>query len=130
MPKNIVLCVDDEPNVLRACSIATAEAGLLPVVAENGAAGLETFIRLRYQICLVLSDVVMPGKFNGIDLAELILKIEPQTKILMMTGYSDEVIEIEGPNRFPLIRKPFLIAALTEKIRSVLGLCDAAASMT
>ena len=64
MPKNIVLCVDDEPIVLRLCSIAIAEAGFRPVVAENGAAGLEVFMQLKDEICLVLSDVIMPAVRN------------------------------------------------------------------
>src|SRR5438477_9814668 len=107
MPKNVVLVVDDESIILRLCSVAIAEAGFRPVVAENGAAGLEVFIQLRDEICLVLADIIMPA-VNGIEMAESILHIEPQTKILLMSGYSDEVIERQGRNRFPFIRKPFI----------------------
>lgn len=53
MPKDVVLCVDDEPIVLRACTIAVAQAGFRSVVAENGAAGLEAFMELKDEICLV-----------------------------------------------------------------------------
>lgn len=119
MPKDIVLCVDDEPIVLRACTIAVAKAGYRPVVAENGAAGLETFLQLQGEICLVLSDIVMPA-VNGIAMAESILQIAPRTKILLMSGYSDDVIEKQGRNRFPFIRKPFIFAMLIQKIRSVI----------
>jgi DNA-binding NtrC family response regulator len=128
MPKNIVLCVDDEPIVLRACSIAVALFGFRPVVAENGAAGLEVFMQLRDKICLVLSDIVIPA-VNGIDMAASILQIAPRTKIILMSGYSDEVIELQGGNRFPFFRKPFIYKVLMEKILSVIGSdADAAAS--
>ena len=129
MPKDIVLCVDDEAIVLRACSIAVAVAGYRPVVAENGAAGLETFAQLRDEICLVLSDIIMPA-VNGIDLAESILEIDPQAKILLMSGYSDAVLERQGRNRFPFIRKPFMYSMLIEKIRSLLDIAGEAASAT
>ena len=129
MPKDIVLCVDDEPIVLRYCSIAVAQAGYRVVVAENGAAGLEVFLQLKDGICLVLSDIIMPA-VSGIDMAESILQVEPQAKILLMSGYSDEVIELQGRNRFPFIRKPFIYAMLIEKIRSIVGASDAAASAT
>ncbi|HLK68445.1 MAG TPA: response regulator [Bryobacteraceae bacterium] len=119
MPKDIVLCVDDEPIVLRSCSIAIATAGFRPVVAENGAAGLETFLQLREEICLVLSDIIMPA-VNGIVMVESILEIAPETKILLMSGYSDEVIEQQGRQRFPFIRKPFIFAVLMKKIRSII----------
>ena len=129
MPKDVVLCVDDEPIVLRACTIAVAMAGFRPVIAENGAAGLETFMQLQDEICLVLSDIIMPA-VNGIDMAESILQIAPQTKILLMSGYSDEVIERQGRNRFPFLRKPFIYSVLTEKIRSLVGTGADAASAT
>src|SRR5260370_17450964 len=111
MPKDIVLCVDDESIVLRTCSIALAQEGFRVAVAENGAAGLETFMRLQKEICLVLSDIIMPA-VNGINMAEDILKIDPQPKILLISGYSDNVIELQGRNQFPFIGKPFIPAIL------------------
>jgi hypothetical protein len=51
--------------VLRACTSPWALFGFRVVVAENGAAGLDVFLRLRGEICLVLSDIIMPA-VNGI----------------------------------------------------------------
>jgi DNA-binding NtrC family response regulator len=127
--RDLVLCVDDEPIVLRACTIAVARAGFRAAVAENGVAGLETFLELKDEVCLVLSDIVMP-LMNGIEMAESILQVAPQTKILLMSAYSDAVIELQGRNRFPFIRKPFIFASLIDKIRSIAGHSDAAASST
>lgn len=129
MAKDIVLCVDDEPIVLRACTIAVALAGFRPVISENGAAGLETFMQLKDEICLVLTDIIMPA-VSGLDMAESILQIDPRAKILLMSGYSDAVIETQGRKRFPFIRKPFIYTMLIEKIRSILETTDAAASAT
>ena len=47
MPKDIVLCVDDEWLVRQTCSIVLSEAGFRVAVAENGAAGLEAFLSLK-----------------------------------------------------------------------------------
>jgi two-component system, cell cycle sensor histidine kinase and response regulator CckA len=129
MPRDLILCVDDEPIVLRACTVAVSQAGFRAAIAENGAAGLETFMQLRDEICLVLSDIIMPA-VNGIDMAESILQIAPNTKILLMSGYSDDVIEHQGRNRFPFIRKPFIYSMLIEKIKSVIETDEAAASAT
>lgn len=127
MAKDLVLCVDDEPIVLRMCSITVAEAGFRVAVAENGAAGLEAFLRLSDQVCLVLADVVMPGKINGIEMTRRILEIAPATKILLMTGYSDDIVAIEGRSQLPLIRKPFLREELVKFIRSLTGAAGSAA---
>jgi two-component system cell cycle sensor histidine kinase/response regulator CckA len=127
MRKDIVLCVDDEPIVLRACTIAVAHAGFRAVIAENGAAGLETFLALQDEICLVLSDIIMPA-VSGIQMADSILQIAPATKILLMSGYSDEVLERQGRIRFPFIRKPFIYTVLLDKIRSLIDPPGTAAS--
>jgi YesN/AraC family two-component response regulator len=97
------------------------------VVAENGVAGLETFIDLREEICLVLADIIMPV-MTGLEMAEKILEIDKHTKIVLMSGYSDSVIELEGRNRFPFIRKPFIHAVLIDRVRSIVGNCESASS--
>jgi len=127
MPKDIVLCVDDEWLVRQTCSIVLAEAGFRVAVAENGAAGLEAFLSLKDEICLVLTDIVMPS-LNGIEMAESILKIDPSAKILVMSGYSDRMLELQARRTFPFIRKPFINAVLIEKIRSLIQRSDTADS--
>jgi two-component system cell cycle sensor histidine kinase/response regulator CckA len=124
--KNIVLVVDDEQIILRLATTAIAEAGFRAAVAENGVAGLECYLKLKDEICLVLADVLMPW-VDGIEMAERILEIEPNAKIVLMSGYSDAVLQTQKRNpALPFIRKPFLSADLVQKIRSVIGAAAAA----
>ncbi len=60
---------------------------------------------------LVLSDIQMPGKLNGIDLAEKVRSTWPSQKIALMTGYADE---LERARRLgvAILAKPFNIAEL------------------
>src|SRR6516225_6714335 len=118
MPKAVILCVDDEPVVLRACTQAITGAGFCLLVAENGAAGLDSFIEFKDEVCLVLADIIMPA-VNGLDMVESILQIDPTTKVLVMSGYSESVIEEQGRNRFPFIRKPFIYRVLIEKVHAI-----------
>lgn len=118
--RNIVLAVDDEQAVLRTVTTALAMAGFRAMVAENGVAGLECFLRAKDEICLVLSDIIMPV-MTGVEMADKILEQEPQTRILLMSGYSSDVIEVNGRKRFPFIRKPFLPADLILKIQNMVG---------
>jgi DNA-binding NtrC family response regulator len=85
MPKNIVLCVDDEPIVLRACSIAVALFGFRPVVAENGAAGFGSVHASEGRNLSFPVRLVMPA-VNGIDMTASILQIAPQAKIFSCPG--------------------------------------------
>ena len=59
-----------------------------------------------YGFDLVLSDVQMPGRMNGIDLAEQIIKRLPSQKLVLMTGYADE-LERAKHLSVPILAKPF-----------------------
>jgi CheY-like chemotaxis protein len=128
-PKDLILCVDDEPTLLRTFPIMLGRAGYRVAVAENGVAGLEAFLRLRHEVCLVLADIVMPV-MSGIDMAQEILHLESQTKIFLMTAYSDESTRRQvRRSGFPLIRKPFNLAKLIEMIRSIVATQDPASAV-
>jgi DNA-binding NtrC family response regulator len=127
--RDLVLVVDDEPALLLASAIAIALAGFRAAAAEDGAAGLAVFLQRRDEICLVISDIMMPV-MNGIEMAERILQVEPHTKILLMSAYSNDVIGRQVRNRFPFIHKPFVRSMFIEKVRSMVGVQELTASAT
>jgi two-component system cell cycle sensor histidine kinase/response regulator CckA len=119
-PKNIILVVEDEPIIVRMATVALSTVGFRAAVAENGVAGLECYVAMKDEICLVLSDIMMPIS-TGVELADKIREREPDAKILLMSGYSDNELVKDAQNRYPFIRKPFLPDELIRKIRFVLG---------
>lgn len=116
--RNKILIVDDEPLVLRLVSASIGGVyGVL--VAENGSAGFAAFQSNREEIVLVLTDLKMPI-MGGLEMAEKILNDFPDTRILLMTAYSEEAIKPINERRLPLIRKPFLGDELLRKIGDLL----------
>jgi two-component system, cell cycle sensor histidine kinase and response regulator CckA len=65
--------------------------------------------------------VVMP-KLSGKEVAEQLQAIHPETRVLFMSGYTDEAIVHHGivDSGIAFIQKPFSERALTQKIREVL----------
>ena len=118
--RDLILVVDDEPAILRMATTALSNAGFRAVVAENGLAGLELFRTGAQEISLVLTDIVMPV-MNGLEMATRILELDAGARILLMSGYSDAVLQAEGENRFPLIRKPYLPTDLITRIQALIG---------
>ncbi len=60
---------------------------------------------------VVLSDIHMPGKLNGIDLAELLERFEPRIPMILVTGYAEEFDRARQVDA-RVLSKPFDIALL------------------
>src|SRR5215471_10544538 len=119
--RGIVLVVDDDPALVRLITIALASAGLIPIVAENGAAGLDSFLALEDRIALIITDVLMPG-MGGVEMVTAILARNPHVKVLLISGYSDAVIQLPPAARdFPFLRKPFRVEDLVQKVTEICG---------
>jgi two-component system, cell cycle sensor histidine kinase and response regulator CckA len=68
---------------------------------------------------LLLSDVVMPG-MNGRLLAERLRGVWPAMKVLLTSGYNDEMVGERAGDGAPFIAKPYSTDALAAKVREVL----------
>jgi DNA-binding NtrC family response regulator len=118
--RNVILVVDDDYEVLRFITTVLSRAGFRVQVAHDGAEGLECYHKHRDDLCLVLSDILMPN-MNGLEMAREIQSSDPNAPVLLMSGYSDVVIEAEGRKTFPFIRKPFLGPDLLQAIQSAMA---------
>jgi CheY-like chemotaxis protein len=114
----IILVVEDEATVMRVVTSTLAGEGFRVLTAQDGKACLEIFDAHAAEIKLVLADIAMPV-MGGIRMAEEILKRRPGTRILLMTGYNDKIVDATAL-KLPLIRKPFLPPDLMRKVKEVL----------
>ncbi len=104
-----VLVVDDEETVGIGMSEMLKDAGFNAVYVTSGKDALEAFNKNSYS--LVFMDMIMPG-MNGLETYRHIKKLNPQTKVVLFTGYfkdADKAI-YEGIREGMIdvsIRKPF-----------------------
>lgn len=110
-----VLLVEDNPEV------ANASAGLLEQlgysvrwVSDADAALREVE---RDGIDLVFSDIVMPGKMDGLSLARAIKQKRPALPILLATGYSEAAQNARTD--FPILRKPYQLHELSRALEQL-----------
>jgi len=115
----LVLVAEDETVIVRGIALALAKAGFRAIVAENGAAGLETFLTEPDAIDLVLADVVMPV-MDGITMVQEIRTIRPDIPVLFMSAYPEKVVKNTNGPKFPLLRKPFLMGDLIHAVTEIL----------
>ena len=102
----LVLLVEDEPNVRRIVRQQLIDLGHPVIEAENGRQALDMIDQIL-DIAIVVSDVIMPGGLNGRQLAETVLERHPAMRIVLMSGYTDEAAA-EGANDLPVLAKPFV----------------------
>jgi PAS domain S-box-containing protein len=107
-----VLLVEDNPDV------ASASTGLLEQLGYSvrWVSDAETALKEieRDGIDLVFSDIVMPGKMDGLGLARAIKQKHPGLPILLATGYSDA--DKTARADFPILRKPYQIHELSRAL--------------
>ena len=121
-----VLIVDDEPIVQKICETVLRKHGFEPILATNGAEGLETY-RARYQeICLVLSDISMPH-MNGIEMTRKMFEVHCHANVILMSGANlVDLIPDDIAKLCSMIAKPFTPGRLIEAVKKCLKY-DAAA---
>jgi two-component system cell cycle sensor histidine kinase/response regulator CckA len=95
--------------------------GYKVLVASNGQEGLTLAERYHGPINLLMTDLVMP-QMCGRQLAERISISRPETKVLFMSGYTEDVIVHQGVDSATtdFLHKPFKLNELTKKVREVL----------
>jgi signal transduction histidine kinase/CheY-like chemotaxis protein len=106
-PAGVVLLVEDNEDVAAGVA-AVLETFGCEVRHEPSADHAFDVLSGGARFELVLSDIQMPGKLNGIDLAEKVRSAWPSQKIALMTGYADE---LERARRLgvAILAKPFNI---------------------
>jgi two-component system, cell cycle sensor histidine kinase and response regulator CckA len=117
-----VLLVEDEESVRQLVRDTLEARGYNVVEAEDGEAGLAAADRYEGKIDLVITDVVMPG-LSGRELVERLAQSRPETKVLYLSGYTEDAIVSEGTieSGKAFLQKPFTLQNLSKKVREVLG---------
>lgn len=116
-----ILVVEDDQGVREIAEQMLRDSGYAVIVAVDADDGLEKF-HLTSKIDLVFSDIKMPGKMNGIDLAKRILASSPATPVLLATGYAEKTIkeEIEQEDKVSFIAKPYDTETLPSLINQLI----------
>jgi CheY-like chemotaxis protein len=117
-----ILLVEDDKDVLTVAAESLRELGYQVVTASNAKQGMEV-LRGDQPIDLLLSDVMMPGGMNGVQLAVEARRIRPQLKVLLTSGYTATALSLQHglPDNLDVVEKPFRPEELAEKLRLVIG---------
>ena len=87
-----ILVVEDEAPVRELVCSVLARHGYRVLQAESGAGALQVWRESKEQIDLLLTDLVMPDRLNGRELAEKLWTERPRLKVIFTSGYSADAV--------------------------------------
>jgi two-component system cell cycle sensor histidine kinase/response regulator CckA len=116
-----ILLVEDEAGVRRLSLTVLETQGYVVLEAPSGDVALQVARSETGPIHLVVTDVVMPG-MNGRELWDRLKVLRPDSRVLFMSGYTDDAIARHGVLEpgIAFLQKPFTPFSLAQKVREVL----------
>jgi CheY-like chemotaxis protein/nitrogen-specific signal transduction histidine kinase len=118
----VVLVCEDDEAVRSVMASALSSAGYSVLVAATPDRALELHEQSREPIELVVTDVVMPG-MSGLELGRRLARRSPGIKVLLVSGYPQEVLERQGAMEgdFELLEKPFRPQDLLARVQGLIS---------
>jgi len=115
-----ILVVEDDPPTRRLIVKTLKPLGYNLLEAPTGEEAVRLSISYDKKIDLLLTDVIMPG-MNGHELNNVLAAARPETKVLFMSGYTDDFIAHHGvlEEGAALLQKPFTSSKLAGRIRGM-----------
>jgi two-component system cell cycle sensor histidine kinase/response regulator CckA len=119
--KETILLVEDEEILRNLSRIALCKHGYTVLEAAHGAEALAICQNHEGPIDLLVTDVVMPI-LGGRELADQLALLRPDTKVLYVSGYTDDAIVRNGvfTDQVQFLPKPFTPDTLAAKVRKIL----------
>ena len=116
-----ILLVEDEEQVRRVAKTVLESAGYRVLAAGDGVEAERICNEHRGTIDLLLTDVVMP-RMGGRELVERLKASRPDTRVLFMSGYTDDTVVRHGvlDDEVAFLQKPITPDALKRMVRVVL----------
>lgn len=115
--KLLIMIIDDEPIVGKKLKIFFEKTGYDVETFTESAAAAEAIENKTFDI--IVTDLKMEG-FDGIDILEIAKRENPDTQVIIVTGYSrrDTAVEAIKKGAFDFITKPFKINDLKQVVKS------------
>ena len=116
----LVLVVDDDEALREVAHDVLSEHSFNVITAASGQEGVEQFRRYPKQVGVVLLDMKMPG-MNGKQTYQVLRQIEPEAKVIFMSGYSETEVntQLDNGQSVPFLAKPYSAEALIQHVRAM-----------
>lgn len=117
--KETVLLAEDEESVRRGMRKMLEDAGYAVIEAGNGEESLNLYRLNRGRIHLTILDVIMP-RMSGEAVYQEIVSIDPDAKVMFLSGYSGDIVSDRVADGIRIIEKPCIPSVFLGAVRDAL----------
>lgn len=114
-----ILIIDDNIDLLEIMKINLSKEGFNILYSSNANEGIQLFKEHLIEISLVILDYLMPDK-NGLEVFEELKEINPKIKVILVTGYTKDMLSMKEAGIIDIITKPFNFKAFSKKVSSII----------
>jgi nitrogen-specific signal transduction histidine kinase/ActR/RegA family two-component response regulator len=118
--RRVILVVEDDEGVRQLTVTRLKMLGHDVLEAREGSEALN-FLQSGAHVDLVFTDMIMPGGLSGRDVADKARQVKPGIKVLLTTGYAEDVARADDmqSGSLTVLRKPYRQAELAMALREV-----------
>ncbi len=117
-----ILIVDDETDLLEVASTCLSDLGYTVLTATDGFSAIQV-LKVRDDIGLLMTDILMLGGMNGVELAQRAVEICCNIRVIYCSGFPADALAERNLSlsKGSLLRKPYQRSELIAIVREVLA---------
>ena len=117
------LVMDDDPLILKTVKLLLLRLGFDSTLAKNGEEAVNYYIQAQKNkkpFQFLILDFIIPDGMGGIETLDKIREIDPNVKIILASGYKNDILERYKDFGFNfMLKKPFTIFELKQAITAI-----------
>ena len=117
-----ILVVEDEPLVRQLICEILADLGAVVTECDRADSGFEYLESHASEVTMVISDILMPGRLDGYQLAHLVFLRWPELPVLLTSGFSGAQTH-QLPANTSFLGKPWSYQQIEDAVRARLPAC-------
>ncbi len=117
-----ILVIDDERSLLDTMQLILSRAGFTVLTAGDAVEGLKIVKEFENELSLIITDLALPGGFDGINILETVKDIGLDTPVIMITAYGNVEVAVEAMQKgaYNFLTKPVNFKVLIQQAQKAI----------
>ncbi len=117
-----ILVIDDEKSLLDTMQLILSKAGYSVLTAGTAVEGLKIIKEFENELSLIITDLALPGGFDGINILESVKDISSNIPVIMITAYGNVEVAVEAMQKgaYNFLTKPVNFKVLIQQVQKAI----------